>query len=115
MLADTLVDHAADTIIYSDGTYSVTIKAWIAKTPYQVMDGEVMIPFEAHDFGVRTADLILNSVTIRPAGGHTITHGGLTYEVGLPKPFRGNEPHANVYDCIGPNDEALLIHTKGIT
>ena len=101
---------AVPSITYTRGNDSVIIlDATVGRTPFQIVDGDVMIAYESRDYIVPAASLSFDGGTtlVRPAGGDLISDGGRTYEVAVPKPL-------NVFESIGPGGSVLKIHTKAI-
>jgi hypothetical protein len=109
-LAGVFADNAGMTITYAQGNVSVTLTATVGRTPFQVLDGEVMIAYESRDFIVQAADFVNSQGTpIVPASGDTVTDvSGKVYVVAAPKPL-------NVYESIGQDGTVLSIHTKGVS
>jgi hypothetical protein len=108
-LAGVFAVNASDLITYTQGQTTISdLKATIGRTPFEVMDGEVMIAYESRDYIVSAADMVDgNGDPVIPASGDTITDAdGTVREVSVPKPL-------NVYESIGPTGAVLKIHTKG--
>ena len=107
-LASDLNVHASILVAYTQGATTLTdVLATVGRTPFEVMDGEVMIAYESRDYIIRAADLAVGGTRIIPASGDTITEAdGKVYEVSVPKPL-------NVYESFGPTGTVLKIHTKG--
>ena len=109
VLLGRLQGYATVSITYTRGAQSVTLLATVGRTPFQVMDGEVVIAYESRDYILPAADLTFDGTTpVKPASGDLISDGGRTYEVTVPKPL-------NVFESIGPNGSVLKIHTKAIS
>jgi hypothetical protein len=105
-LAGVFGANAGTLITYARGSVSVTLMSTVGRTPFEVMDGEMMIAYESRDFIVQAADLVLNGSAVIPASGDTITDAaGNVYEVAVPKPLY-------VYESIGADGTVLKIHTK---
>lgn len=84
--AGKLKSHAAETVTISDGTYTAEISATTARedAPLDEMNGQI-ITYQMRDFIVTAADLVLNSQTVTPRPGWTITRtNGRIYEVQHP-------------------------------
>lgn len=103
-LMSRLLGYASVTITYSRGANSITnITATVGRTPYDVVQGEVMIAHESRDYMIDKCAI----APWIPANGDRITEeDGRVYEVSMPKPF-------NVYESIGPEGLVLKIHTIG--
>ena len=109
-LAAQLKASAAVTVTYSDGVNSVEISATPGNTPYDVMDRNgVLTQKEARDFIVTAADLVLNSQTVLPQSGHTITEtvGSATHTYVVLR-----IPGANEYRYVDQTRQLLRIHTE---
>ena len=103
-------DNAATIVTYSRGAATISgISVTVGRTPYEVMEGEMLVAYESRDYFVKKADLVASGVELIPAAGDRITEAnGHIYEVMVPKPF-------NVYECIGADNSVLKIHTKGLS
>lgn len=84
--------HAAMTkeVTYTRGAQEVDLNATVGRSIEQQQDQESgqVFEFETRDFLIRSADLILGSVTVTPLPGDTITEDGIEHRV-LPN---GTEP-----------------------
>jgi len=100
---------AGITISYSRGTMIIAgITATVGRSPYNIMDGDVMIAYESRDYIIKKSDLQLAGLQFTPQSGDRITESdGGVYEVSIPKPL-------NVFESIGPDGTVFRIHTKGI-
>lgn len=102
-------DYAGVTITYVNGNQQIAgIVATVGRTPFEVLDGPVMVAHESRDYLIDKADLVTDEgEQWIPVGGHRIVEAdGRVYEVAMPKPF-------NVYESIGPTGTVLKIHTIG--
>ena len=84
-----------------------TIAATPGRTPYEILDGGVIVPYESHDFIIAVADLNGNV----PASGWTITDctngpNGRKFIVSMPGKM-------NVYESF--QGIAYKIHTKAVS
>ena len=84
------------------------IMATVGRTPFDVVDGPVMIAHESRDYIIAKADLVTaDGEQLTPASGDRITEAdGRVYEVSVPKPF-------NVYESMGPGGSVFKLHTIG--
>ncbi len=99
-------------VTYERGTDSVILNATRGRTVFEVDDGFGSIErWEAKDFLILTADLILNSIEVLPERGHLIKDivGTLTYIYEVMNPT--GEPFFRFSD---PWRQTLRIHTKQI-
>lgn len=99
-------------VTYERGADSVILNATRGKTVFEVDDGFGSIErWEAKDFLILTADLILNSIEVLPERGDLIKDivGTLTYVYEIMSPR--NEPDFRFSD---PWRQTLRIHTKQI-
>jgi hypothetical protein len=98
--------HVATSIVYRRGTASVTISnATLGSSSAEVLEqGQMLVRKETQDFIIDAAQLVLNSVTVKPEEGDTIdrTVGEETwrYEVmpllPLAAPWRYADPPYNL-------------------
>jgi hypothetical protein len=100
------------TVTYVRGKDSVTVRATIGKSVFEVESGYAVLErVESRDYLVPAADLVLDDETTLPLKGDRIkeTDGGkvFVYEVMAP----GAEPHFQFSD---PYRKTLRIHTKFI-
>jgi len=107
-LAGAFAAHASVVISYTRGEDTTAdLNATIGRTPFEVVEGEVMSVFESRDFILSAASLIVGGSVVLPQAGDVITEaGGTQYMVSAPKPF-------NCYERFGPAGSVLKIHTKG--
>jgi len=96
--------YASIVIAYQQGTTTLTgIDATQYRTPYEIIQGGVVITCEVHDFVVSVADM----QGLTPTSGDTITDaGGRKYIVSMPD-------KSNVYESF--QGLALRIHTKAVS
>jgi hypothetical protein len=101
---------AAVVISYTNGSTVITgIEATVGRTPFEVMDGAVLIAYESRDYLITKADLVSGGTQLTPASGDKITEAdGRVYVVSVPKPNY-------VYESVGPAGTVFKIHTKGLT
>lgn len=113
-LSDRLQDSASASVVYSDGTNTVTLNAEIGQPAVLAQKDGKAIRFvnvhKAQDFIVARGDLVnASNVAITPDKGHTITRtvGGkvCTFTV-LPL---GEEP---CWTWSDPDRTSIRIHTK---
>ena len=101
-------EHASVTVSYQQGGITISnVLATVGRTPFDVVDGEVMLAHESRDYIIKKSDLFVGGVQITPASGDRITEeDGRIYEVSIPKPFF-------VLENIGPAGSVFKIHTMG--
>jgi len=99
---------AAVIVSYSRGAMIITgILATVGRTPFDVVQGDVMIAHESRDYMIARADLVSGGTPMIPMNGDRITEAdGRIYEVSIPKPY-------NVYESMGPDSTVFKIHTIG--
>ena len=105
--------HAASTVVYGRGAFSVEVAATIGRTVFELENTYGIVEkTESRDFLVLTADLVLDGQAVLPQRGDRIreTCGQqvLVYEVMAP----GQEPAWRFSD---PYRKTLRIHTKQVT
>jgi hypothetical protein len=109
-LAARFGQQASILITYSDGVNTIAgIPATPERTPYEAMEGNVIVLHESRDYIFPASYLAQAkpSPIVEPARGHTITEpDGTKYDV---MRIKGE----NAYERIGPNRTVLKIHTKG--
>lgn len=99
---------AGDPVSYTDGTYTCTPTAVVGKTTSDSTDDDgTTVTVKERDYLIAVADLVLNSVPIRPEPGHKITDQGAVYEV---LPLAGRE----CYSYSDPDRTTYRIHTKQV-
>ena len=111
-LGDMQHKHASRAVTYERGALQAEVQATIGRTVFEVDDGfGVLEKFEARDYLVRAADLVLGGGVVLPERGDRIREieGSTThvYEVMAPgkePPWRYSDPYRN----------RLRIHTKQI-
>lgn len=108
--ADSLAGIAGSSVVYSNGTVSLNVKATIGQTDRIVVDRAGMgVKFTAVDFSIRSKRLKASGVKFLPAVGHTITiTKGTAVEAYTVLKIPGE-------DCFEPEDQYGLtyrIHTK---
>jgi hypothetical protein len=111
-LADQRHKHLTRTITYRRGAHSISLSATIGRTEFAADAGEPVIEtWQSRDYLIRTADLILSTVTALPLRGDRIeeTDGAVThvYEVVAPG---GQTPWRYADDFR----RELRIHTKHV-
>jgi hypothetical protein len=102
--------YAAITITYSRGGLPLaTVSATVGRTPFDILDGGVIIAYESRDYLIDKADLVdSGGAQVTPATGDLITEtNGRVYVVSMPGKM-------NVYENIGPGGTVFKVHTKGI-
>jgi hypothetical protein len=112
-LAGVFKSHAAVTVTYSRPSTGQSVDglvATIGMTEWQIVesDGRV-VGYESRDYFFTAADLAFASGSPLgvPLSGDTITEAnGAVYRVSIPKP---NKEFKN----FGPNNEAIMVYTKG--
>jgi hypothetical protein len=99
---------AAVVITYTRGsTVIADVKATVGRTPFEVVDGGVLIAHESRDYLIDKADLVSGGTQLTPATGDKITEAdGRAYLASIPKPL-------NVYESMGPDGTAFKVHTVG--
>lgn len=111
-------DHMSTEVTYHRGAQSVTLRATVGRTPFDVTsDSGVSIRSESRDYIIRTADLVLGGASSLPLVGDKIHEvDGVTtyiYEVLTPGAVTGaqgeRDPH---YVYSDPGRLALRVHTK---
>lgn len=97
---------AAVTISYRRGATTISnISATPGRTPFEVLEGSVMVAYESRDFIVERTDL---ASLYPPLSGDVITaDDGRVYEVSMPVPL-------HVYESIGPQSTVTKIHTRAV-
>ena len=107
-LLATFQQNAAVIVSYTrGGSTLVGINATVGRTPFEVVEGSVMITRESRDYIIARTDLAIDGDMFAPASGDRITEAdGRVYEVAAPRGF-------NVYESIGPDGTVLKIHTVG--
>ena len=91
------------TVSYTRGPTTLTgISASKGRTPFEVMDGGIMVASESADYLILATDL---GALGKPESGDVITDNGRSYMVTMPAPLY-------VYETIGPYGAVLKIHTK---
>lgn len=109
-------EHMARTVVYSRGDASVSIRATIGRSYFDLDDhrGSV-IRSESRDYIVRSEDLTISGEPAVPQVGDRITDvvdgTPLIYEVFAPGPSGGGEPHYRYTDNYRIS---IRIHTKHI-
>jgi len=100
--------HAAVLVSYQQGGITIpNVLATVGRTPFDVVDGEVMLAHESRDYIIKKSDLFVSGVQITPASGDRITEeDGRIYEVSIPKPFF-------VLENIGPAGSVFKVYTVG--
>ena len=95
---------ASVTVTYAQGSTSLpNISATPGRTPYEILDGGVVVPYESHDFIIATADM----QGLTPKSGDIITDAaGGRYVVSMPGKM-------NVYESF--QGIAYKIHTKAVS
>lgn len=108
ILMDTFKNFCGITITYKRGTTSITgILAAVGRTPYDVVQDDVMISHESRDYLIDKADLVYGGAQWTPQSGDSIIEAdGRIYEVAMPKQF-------NVFESMGPAGNVFKIHTIG--
>lgn len=108
MLAKRYGQVASITVSYTDGVAALTgIPATVGRTPFDVLEGSVMVAYESRDYIIKAAYLTFNGLQLIPRNGARITEAdGRVYEVSAPQGF-------NVYESIGPDGTVFKIHTVG--
>lgn len=109
-LEDMRTRHASRLVTYQRGADTVVVSATIGKTVFEIEDASgVRMEYEARDFLILAADLVLDSQTVLPQRGDRIreAQGSQTfvYEVLAP----GKEPCWRYSD---PFRKTLRIHAK---
>jgi hypothetical protein len=109
LLMGKMKSGASILIQYQDGAFVIPgIEATVGRTPFNVMNGEVMTAYESRDYLIEKADLTYGGVQLIPKSGALITEtNGDVYEVSIPRGL-------NIYESIGPNGSVLKIHTKAV-
>jgi hypothetical protein len=105
---DRFQNFAAVTISYVRGDTQIDgISATVGRTPYDVVEGDVMVSHESRDYIVNRADLVDGATQLIPINGDRIIEAdGRIYEVSMPKRF-------NIFESMGPDGKVLKIHTIG--
>jgi hypothetical protein len=109
-LADQLIDHASQTVVYKRGVHQVTLQATFSRKLLKLADEDgIRMQWTDADFLIRRSDLVLNGNETLPQVGDTVrwTHGGLTYvfEVSAPP----GEPFWRWSDSF---KKIIRVHTK---
>ena len=91
-------------ITYAQASTTLTgIAATPGRTPYEIIDGGVVVPYESHDFTIAVADM----GGLTPKSGDTITDAnGRKYIVSMPGKMNVYESFAGI---------AFKIHTKAVS
>jgi hypothetical protein len=95
---------ASITVTYAQGFTTLTgISATQGRTPYEILDGGVVVPYESHDFIIAVADL----AGLTPKSNDTITDSSdRRFIVSMPGKMNVYESFAGI---------AYKIHTKAVT
>lgn len=106
-------------VVYQRGAASVAVYATVGTTEFQVDDGAgVLIRFEARDYLIRAADLVLAGVPLTPKRGDQIreTAGTQTFIYEVVSPGNGSGGAGGGEEpCWRWSDDyrqTLRIHTK---
>ncbi len=96
--------HASVVVSYKQDTTSIHgIAATPDRTPFEIMEGNVVVPYESHDFIIAVADL----QGFKPTSGDTITDAaGRKFIVSMPGKM-------NVYESF--QGIAYKIRTKAVS
>ncbi len=87
----TLAGAAGVSVVYTRGTYSVALTAWVGRTVFaQLMAAQsgAAVIFGEVDFLIPAASLVLNMALTAPQKGDQVVWNGLTFELISP----GGEP-----------------------
>ncbi len=110
-LAGQLKNHVSQTVTYWRCSKSVSVSATLGKTPFDVYDGNTGISsrWEARDFIVDPADLVIDEETITPEVGDEIeeTIDGVAFRYQVLAPM--DEP---CWRYMDRHRNAIRIHTK---
>ncbi len=108
-LADRFMDFASETVSYTRGALSVAVQATRGRTPFERLDGGVVVAFESADFIIKWSLLTFDgSAVVIPRAGDRITDAnGKVFEVNVPD-------NSAVYESIGGN-LVVKIHTKAVS
>lgn len=100
---------ASVTISYTRGDMTIVgLAATVGRTPFEVMDGDVLTAYESRDYLIAKDDLASGGLQLVPESGDLIADAdGRVYVVSVPKPM-------HVYESIGPFSSVYKIHTKAI-
>ena len=112
-LADQHKAHASQSVTYKRGVDTVILAATIGQTLFDVESGEGQHEsYEARDYLILAADLVLAAVQVEPQRGDRIDEvvGEITYTYEVMAP--GTEPVFRYSDGFR---KRLRIHTKLIT
>jgi hypothetical protein len=98
---------AAQVVVYSRASDSVSLPATIGRSQWEVPDTSgLLLRVESRDYVIETDLLLLNSSPIEPAVGDLITESGFVYEVSPPGPGLAH------WSWAGDHRTAYRIHTK---
>lgn len=110
-LATMFKSYAAHTVTYVRGEQTVDVLATVGSTTFDVEKSFGVESYEARDFLLTPADLVLGEITITPAKGdqvkETIDGVVVVYEVMAP----GNE---SVWGYCDAGRAMLRVHTKQV-
>ena len=109
-LAGILKNKVSRTVTYTRGAYSVSLSATEGNSARDLLDTEGFGErIDTIDFIITRTDLVLNSVTVLPQRGDTITetYGGKTRTYTVIPPSEGEECYREV-----ARKYQLRIHTK---
>lgn len=105
-LAETLLAHGAQDVIYRRGSKNISIRAALGKSVFETDNGEDMpVQVETRDFICKASDLILDGTAILPAARDRISLNGRAHEV-------LSIPGAPPYRYCDASRILIRIHTK---
>ncbi len=111
--AGQLKSWASESVVYRRGSHTVTVKAAFGETRHDIVNpGGFQIEVHSRDFLIDVADLILNSVLVKPERGDEIEFtdtDGTRYTHSLMQ--LGNEPSWRYSD---PHRIKYRIHTDRV-
>lgn len=107
-LANQMVSHAGNEVVYKSGPLSVTLTAVATMQEYEILSEEGFPQkVVSRDYLIRRADIVLGGSVAEPAPGDQITETLGVFEV-LPM---GDRPCCEVHDRHGV---MWVVHTKQI-
>jgi len=109
-MAQQRASHAAESITYTRGSYSVTLTAAKGRTEYETLNGYgVSLTHRSQDWIITASTLVFDGSVMKPERGDRIT-----YEYGTTTEVYEVMPLAEGQDCykLEPHGYTLRIHTR---
>ncbi len=98
----------ASQAVYARDGSQVELAATVGQTRFQATDEQGLVTeFQARDFIIERADLVLGGVVVEPRRGDTITWNGKVFEVMAP-------PGEPVWRYSDPFMVSVRVHTKQV-